>query len=245
MSDWTPLRDALARSRAAQVAVPLWWRDDDAVTPTPALDVLHQMASDLGIPVHLAVIPSHARQSLGTYVAERSDVIPLVHGWSHENMALNGQESSEFPTADVAALARLKDGLAALKGVFAGALLPVFVPPWNRMHPDLGVQLRDVGYLGASTFGPRQPAEITTINTHIDPIFWRGHRGLADADTLITLTAQRINARLDGHEDAREPLGYLTHHLVHTPEIWAFSNAFLSEMLDGGAVVADLEKELT
>jgi len=37
-----------------------------------------------------------------------------------------------------------------------------------------------------------------------------------------------------------EPLGLLTHHLVHTEEVWEFSRDVLYILLDGGANPADI-----
>jgi hypothetical protein len=36
--DWTALDAELAAWDQAGLTLPLWWRDDDAVKPTPALD---------------------------------------------------------------------------------------------------------------------------------------------------------------------------------------------------------------
>ena len=41
-----------------------WWRDDDAIAPTPALDRLRACASAAGIPIALAVIPAKATPEL-------------------------------------------------------------------------------------------------------------------------------------------------------------------------------------
>ena len=67
--DWSPLRRCLAACRAERCTLPFWWRDDDAIEPTPALDRLDALAATLDIPVHLAVIPDPARQSLAARVA--------------------------------------------------------------------------------------------------------------------------------------------------------------------------------
>ena len=72
----------------------------------------------------------------------------------------------------------------AADGVFGQAASPVFVPPWNRIAPALLPRLRALGFRGLSTFrrSPRraQPAPgLAQINTHLDPIDWRGGRGLA------------------------------------------------------------------
>ena len=49
-----------AWATAGQTAT-LWWRDDDATRPTPALARLRQLAQDNGIPVALAVVPAGAQ----------------------------------------------------------------------------------------------------------------------------------------------------------------------------------------
>ena len=54
--DWTPLRDAMSAYRRDSTALPIWWRDDDAVSVTPELERLSNLSADLGLPVHLATI---------------------------------------------------------------------------------------------------------------------------------------------------------------------------------------------
>ena len=245
MTDWHPLRAALARARAADLSVPIWWRDDDAIVPTPELDQLSELSERTRVPVHLAVISAHADRALASYLAGRPHLKALVHGWTHENQAEAGLKKSEFPTCDQATIKRAQSGIDRLRNLIGPDLLPVFVPPWNRMDLKLVNDLKRMGYFGLSTFGPRSTSlSLPQINTHIDPIFWRGHRGLVDPDLLIAQTVARMSARLEGREDGSEPLGYLTHHLVHTPEIWDFSERFLGTLLEGGAVIADLRKDL-
>ncbi|MEP3917068.1 polysaccharide deacetylase family protein [Ascidiaceihabitans sp.] len=245
MIDWAPLRSALARCRQSKTPLPVWWRDDDAIAPTPQLDQLHTLSVRLDVPVHLAVIPAHVKDTLAEYMVSRPNLRPMVHGWAHQNHAEAGMKKSEFPHNDAACQSRASEGFKTLTNVFGSDLLPVFVPPWNRMDTGLSQHLKAAGYHAVSAFGPRKPQSgILHINTHIDPIFWRGTRGLVPPEQLIAQTVERIETRRNGTEDAAEPLGYLTHHLVHDPDIWAFSYAFLSELLDGGATPAHLGKDL-
>ena len=74
---------------------------------------------------------------------------------------------------------------------------------------------------------------LVQINTHIDPIFWRGTRGLVPPDTLVAQTVSLLRDRRQGRADRDEPLGYLTHHLVHDADIWEFSRQFLTELGNG------------
>lgn len=245
MIDWSPLRTALKRYRANATALPIWWRDDDAISETPALERLSQLSIDLELSVHLAIIPKLADQSLAPYIANRSHFIPTVHGWAHKNTAPEGSKKSEFGAPRDDAKSDLVHALSRMNELFGDRLMPLFVPPWNRMDMDIAPKLALLGYSGFSTFGPRNTlSRISQINTHIDPIFWRGHRGLVDPDTLIKQAAGILDARVEGEQDATEPLGFLTHHLVHNSEIWEFSDAFLREMLEGGAIPANIRKIL-
>ncbi|WP_299402538.1 polysaccharide deacetylase family protein [uncultured Roseobacter sp.] len=237
--DWSPLHTELALWRAEQMVLPLWWRDDDAIAATSELDRLARLSDDLSLPVHLAVIPAHAEASLATMVTAHSNLIPTVHGWAHENRAPSGSKKAEFGHPRVGANDELQRALSTLRGLFGPSLVPAFVAPWNRLHPSFMQNLSDLGYAAVSTFLPRPSAHpapgLLAVNTHIDPIDWRGTRGLLDPDRIITDAVAQLQARRRGDVDRTEPFGYLTHHLVHTPDVWTFSHAFLSEMLNGGA----------
>lgn len=247
MADFTRLRKALAASRADGMAVPIWWRDDDAVASSPALDRLLRVSESLEIPVHLAVIPALAEPSL-TGRIEGSDTKVLAHGWTHANHAPAGAKKAEFGHVHAHANAQLEDGRKRMEKLFAAHFLPVFVPPWNRIHPTYTAIIAEFGFKGLSTFGPRvasaDAAALTIINTHVDPINWRGNRDLVDPAQLVAQTVQLLENRRTGMADATEPLGLLTHHLVHTEAIWEFAETWLGEMLDGGATPANLERAL-
>ncbi|MGB7244512.1 MAG: polysaccharide deacetylase family protein [Sulfitobacter sp.] len=243
-ADWSPLRQELRQWRAENRALPIWWRDDDAISTTPALTALSDMSLQLNVPVHLAIIPSLADDTLAQVVAQQRNLIPMIHGWAHQNHAKPGQKKAEFDAARTAARDEMRNGLDILSAKFQDRLLPIFVPPWNRIddsfHPDLAA----VGYIGISTFTARktpQPAPgLRQINTHLDPIDWRGTRGLIDADRIIHTLLDILRARRSSAQDATEPLGYLTHHLVHDADIWQFSKALLGELTDGGAQPVNL-----
>ena len=237
--NWAPLHEALARLRAANEALPIWWRDDDATDFTPALEHLSQASMQTGLPVHLAVIPGNARPKLAGFAAERAHIVPVVHGWRHINHAPPDAKKAEFGRRRVAGGDDIAAARAAMDQVFGGGYQPLFVPPWNRFDASFLPHLKTNGFKGLSTFQPRSSIYagfgIVQINTHIDPIDWRGSRDLHDPDHLILHTATLIHARLDRTQDSTEPLGYLTHHLVHTSRVWTFSESLLNTLLDGGA----------
>ncbi|GFE50766.1 polysaccharide deacetylase [Roseobacter cerasinus] len=242
--DWSPLRHELAIWRQEKRRLPIWWRDDDAVSATPALAELSDLSRHLGLPVHLAVIPAVADQTLADAIMQAPHMVPTVHGWAHENRAPQGQKKAEFGAlhADTADL--LARGLERLDALFGTRLSPTFVAPWNRLHADVLPHLATAGYRAVSTFTPRCVVEpspgLVQINTHIDPIDWRGSRGLVMPDRIIAQTVDALTKRRQGVTDTTEPFGYLTHHLVHDTDIWSFSRAFLAELLEGGAISTPL-----
>jgi hypothetical protein len=242
--DWTPLTAELSLWRAEQRLLPIWWRDDDAVEPTPALYRLTGLASTLGLPVHIAVIPKPAQPSLAEFCAGQDQVIPLVHGWQHLSHAPDGHKKAEFGHPRATALGDAGRAIDRMKLLFSDLFLPIFVPPWNRLDTALLPELAPLGYTAVSTYLPRKSKwaapGLAQINTHIDPIFWRGGRGLVPPDDLIAHIVQLLQNRRQGITDAAEPMGFLTHHLVHTQDIWDFTQSCLATLLDGGATPANL-----
>ncbi|MEQ6204348.1 polysaccharide deacetylase family protein [Sulfitobacter sp. HNIBRBA2951] len=241
--DWSPLRAELAAWRREKLPLPIWWRDDDAVARTPALSRLIALADTLNIAVHVAVIPDLIEPSLPPAL-DTPHTVPVVHGWQHISHAPDGAKNAEFGHMRPTTPQELSDGWTRLKAAFGERALPLFVPPWNRIGADVVARLPNAGYRAVSTYGPRSAAavapDVTQINTHIDPIFWRGHRGLVDPDTLVAGIAATLFARRAGDTDPTEPLGLLTHHLVHTEGVWTFTHDVLSVLLEEGAQPAQL-----
>lgn len=244
--DWSPLRKELALWRADARDLPIWWRDDDAVSVTPALERLAQMSEDLRVPLHLAVIPRDAETELADFCAGPAEITALVHGWAHQNHAGLLRKKTEFGQDRQGIDDEAAEGLARIKALFGTAALPVFVPPWNRIAPDFITRLPGLGYTGLSTYTPR-PARLAApglvqINTHIDPINWRGGGGLVPPDAILAGLVKTLENRRLGKSDAAEPLGFLTHHLVHDEDIWAFAQTCLSELIEGGARAVNLAR---
>lgn len=234
--DWGPLRAELTLWRAAGLELPFWWRDDDAIAPTKALEKLHELSAQTGVPVHLAIIPAQACADLAGGLSEQ--FVPVVHGWKHISHAASGEKNAEFCAGrGAAARADLDAALREMKSLFGTRLSPMFVPPWNRIDMDLMPVLAELGYDAVSTYRPRGEAYaapgVVQINTHLDPIHWRGTRGLLDPAILVSQIVALLKERREGLTDNHEPLGYLTHHLVHDDDIWEFSEQFLKEICDG------------
>jgi hypothetical protein len=237
--DWTPLQSELRIWQAEGLALPIWWRDDDAISHTAALDQMVARAEGLSMPVHIAVIPKHADQSLVNAVAAEQKLVPLVHGWAHENHATPGRKKSEFGEPRQGQIPDARAAIDRMKALFGTAFATVFVPPWNRIDPAMIAQLPALGYRALSTFTPRAtraPCDgLVQINTHIDPIDWRGGGGLRSPEALLSNLTEHLQDRREGGADAAEPLGMLTHHLVQDDETWRFTQDCLSRLLDAGA----------
>ena len=236
-SDWAALRVAVKRAKNLKI----WWRDDDATAPSPALDHLLNLSDRLDLLVNLAVIPADATTSLARAI-DGSSAIPVVHGWKHTNHQTSGKKA-EFYSERAGIEDELSCGLDRMKRLFPHNLQSMFVPPWNRIGNEVITQLSPLGYGMLSTFGARPTPEregLQIVNTHIDPIDWRGSRNLVDIDKLQAHAIDLLTQRKDGRADPNEPLGLLTHHLVHSPAIWAFTERFLTEALEAGATPARL-----
>ena len=48
--DWHPLQEELKLWLADELALPLWWRDDDTISVTPQLEQLTALSGTLGCP---------------------------------------------------------------------------------------------------------------------------------------------------------------------------------------------------
>ena len=224
------LRLEFDRLAAQGRRIDLWWRDDDAVEATPALDRLLQTAG--GLPLSLAVVPSHANGSLPDRLRGEDGVAVLVHGWRHANHAPPGEKKSEFGPHRLLS-ERLDDaaaGLRTIRRLFGARALPVFVPPWNRLAPDLAGALRSLGYRAHSRFGEADdPAGHARIDTHLDPVDWHGTRSLVSPERLVVMM-RRALARGAGR------LGLLTHHLAFDEALWSFCRDFSALAADHPAI---------
>lgn len=231
--DLAPLHAEVAAWAAAGLALPLWLRDDDATVPGPALDRLIDAAAGWGLPLHLAVIPAGATPSLAARLAAAPAVRVLVHGWAHANHEAPGAKKAEFGAARPAALALAEagQGLRRLRGLCGPAVLPVFVPPWNRIAPEVAAGLPGAGYAALSAVPRAAPAVagLRRIDAELDPVDWHGTRSALPAAEVARRAAAALAERR--RAGSAPPLGLLTHHLVHDPAIWALTDRLVRALL--------------
>lgn len=215
----------LDRLAAQGEVISFWWRDDDAIAPSPALSKLLDQARRFSLPVTLAVIPAFAVPELAERLRPDPLVTIAIHGWSHENHASSGRKKQELGDerpADLV-LQQLAEGLAKLKDMFGPQCLPMLVPPWNRISPALETGLADLGFEALSVFGKeREGAPLPLLNTHLDVMDWHNGRVGRDSEALFGELVHHIT--LNGLRS----IGLLTHHLVHDGQVDAFLQAFFS-----------------
>ncbi len=232
MSAWAALTAELDRWAEVNRTASFWWRDDDAVAATPALESLLALSERHRVALALAVIPAAAEAGLAeTLTRSTAPVTVVQHGFTHRNHAPPGEKTAELGDhRDVATVAaELTDGRDRLAALFADRFLPMMVPPWNRIGAEVEAALPALGFRGLSTFGPRPAAGLGYLNTHIDIIDWRGNRGFAGDTASLGAAIGHLSDRRTGRCDPDEPTGLLTHHLNHDPACWQFIDRFLAE----------------
>ncbi len=224
MSDW----QALSRELGAwgRRPVNLWWRDDDAVEPSAALEALLEMAGPAS-PLALAVIPALARPALARRIGGTEHVDVLQHGYAHANHAPPPEKKSELgPHRALAEMTgEMAAGRARLTALFGGKALPVMVPPWNRIGDETAAALAGIGFHGLSLYRPREATSrfrLAVVNVHVDLVDWRQGRGFIGEARALAALVEHLRDRREGRVDADEPTGVLTHHAAQPPEAGAF-----------------------
>lgn len=217
------LDDAAARG----LRIPFWWRDDDAETATPALDRLLRLAAKHEVPLALAVVPKNATRALADRLASEPRVSVLQHGWQHRNYAPEGAKKEELgdhrPASKV--IEELRLGFDRLAVLFPEQFLPVLVPPWNRIADEVREQRSEVGLAGLSIFGPAPAGAPHWVNPHLDIFEWRPTRRPVDRAAAYAVLSAELERRIAGDP---EPIGIMTHHLVHDDESWELLDDLLA-----------------
>ncbi len=228
---WTALHAELDAWAEAGRAATFWWRDDDAVEPSRALDRLLELSEDHGAPLCLAVIPARCGQSLPRRLQRAPATLGILqHGFAHLDHAAAGEKKVELGRGRAmnALLEELARGQALMLRHFQAHALPVLVPPWNRLAAELVPALPAIGLHGLSAHGPRaeaRPVEgLWQTNTHVDIMRWGEARGFLGEVPVLNQIRDHLRMRRTGGPavDPDEPTGLLTHHLAHDADAWRF-----------------------
>jgi hypothetical protein len=222
------LRAELDAWADAGLTASLWWRDDDAVTDTPHLRRLLDIAGEAGVVVGLGVIPEGADESLIELTADGRCCV-WQHGWGH-----HFYEAGEFGEERALEL-MVHDALLgqqALDGVFGRAgWQRVFVPPNHMLAVPFKSLLPGLGYLGVSAGVPLTPrlAHVVEVNAEVDVMDWP-ERKLLPESTICDMLVEQLVLRRSGDVPADRPLGVLTHHLVFDHEAWDVTRRLIASL---------------
>lgn len=220
------LNHELAIWRRAWRTPVLWWRDDDCRGSTPELERLLAVRGDL--PVTLAVIPDGDLAGLSGRLRAAAGVSLAQHGVDHENRLPSGGARSEFP-ADMnqtevnAALAS-----ARLRIEAAGLRPLTFVPPWNEPGDRQIEAIRAAGYTSYSSGAKGQPvAGLSHVGAAVDILRWKGRPHFRGRWRVFNALRKELEERRNKGAFG-DPIGLLTHHLVHDEEAWRFLAWFIA-----------------
>ncbi|MFW5834269.1 MAG: hypothetical protein ACOCYE_09235 [Pseudomonadota bacterium] len=209
-----------------------WWRDDDAGRAHPRLFRLLDLAEANGVPIGLAVVPAWLEPDAAQRIRRSPNATVLQHGIAHDDHGGSEQRKIELGgTVDRAWLERtLVDHRRRLEDAFGEQFLPVMVPPWNRMDPDLFPRLPELGFVGVSMDrGPVLAGPPRRADVHVDAMDWQGtgrQRPLGDLQAAM-------HAVLDS---GMTPVGLMTHHLVVDDPGWDDLDRLLGLRHDGRVV---------
>ena len=198
-----------------------WWRDDDAQSASNRLDDLLEISARYSTPLSLAVIPDGVQGSLIKSLTGHQPLTVLQHGFNHLNYAPADLRKMELgwhrPSEEI--LAQLKTGFECLQHSFSEQFVPVMVPPWNRIDEGVVGLLKESGFSGLSTLGPRvnhaSTAGLKVVNVHVDIINWQQGRCFAGYEACEAQIVAHLSAKREGSVDASEPTGIMSHHRVH------------------------------
>jgi len=242
MTELDPLNDELDQWNFEGEEATLWWRDDDAQQDTPALAKVVELSKRFDIPLSLAVIPDGIESSLIEAIGDNALVSVLLHGFSHTNYAGINEKKQELGAhRDITDICSQLDlGIKILQQAFGQQFVPVLVPPWDRIAPEVVDALPQRGLMGLSTYCARElpePVEgVWQINTHADIINWKQERTFLGQKQVVDQLVDHLCGRRLGKYDRAEPTGLLTHHLVHDEPGWMFLEALFATLDEHPAV---------
>ncbi|HUG60732.1 MAG TPA: hypothetical protein VMP03_02740, partial [Methylomirabilota bacterium] len=102
--------------------------------------------------------------------------------------------------------------------------VPVLVPPWNRAADAILARAGEIGFAAVSMHGGHGLGN--RIDTHLDPIAWRGDRGYVGDRAFLAMLETALSHA--GRAPGAGAIGLLTHHRDHDEAVWRVLDSFLA-----------------
>ena len=212
----------------------LWWRDDDARGPAPALSRLLEIAD--GRPLALAIVPEHDLAPLARKLSGAENVTISQHGVDHCNRREPSEPDGEYAVGTSASEISASVGQGRRRMADAGLIPAFYTPPWNRTDGELVTALPAAGFTKLSAWGAFSAREgsLDRLDAHVDLLRWSPRprfRGRARFYRALTQQLRRRRKAVAW----QEPIGLLTHHLDHDDDAWRFLTAFMAHVAQRAA----------
>jgi hypothetical protein len=125
--------------------------------------------------------------------------------------------------------AEIAEASMRLRDLLGPEIVPIFVPPWNRIDRSHAARLPALGFAGLSCFRGHQLEKAggpALLDTDLDVMDWHGGRvGRRHEELIAELTGFLAQRRVSGVGDTT--LGVLLHHRDHDETVWSFLDALL------------------
>jgi len=227
------LKDSLTSmlDKLSAQGVEFWWRDDDAAETSPALDRLLEISGSRSFPCALSVIPAATGPALAKRLEGHPQITIIQHGYAHIDHAPKGAGSWELglhrPAEGV--VSELVRGRRLLGEIFGSRFVPVLVPPWNNIAPELLPMLPEAGFIGLSADADNPPPttlDFIQAHAHSDLLRWKkGPARFAGERKTINPLVEELQRQAASAQP--RPVGILTHHLEMDEAAWSFLESLL------------------
>lgn len=217
----------------------VFFRNDDVGALDASIVRLIELFEKHGVPLSLAVVPTHATAELADHLSSVPENLLEVHqhGYAHNNYPEKGLFRGEFGANRTRAEKEhdLTKGFAILSKLFGARAIKIFTPPWNAMDTETYALLQKNTYLG---FSMQRPRGFT--NTLIRFFRFPFILGTSVSDLSISIdavkdwkekkskTSAELWNELRDSSFQKKPVGIMLHDKIMDDEAFAFLDAFIT-----------------
>jgi len=205
----------------------IFFRADDVGVPGDRFARLVDLFRRRRAPLTLALVPAWLTATRWRTLLEISGRDPALwgwvqHGWRHRNYAYQGKKEEFGPARPSREKRRdLLRGFDRLSSIVGEALLPIFVPPWNRCDEETLTALRDLGFKAVSRrlgARPAAPPAVPDYQVTVDLHTRKEEDGEASCLALLKELSEGLSRPL---------CGIMIHHQRMNDRAFAFLDLLL------------------